>query len=89
MSRTNIVLDDDLVAEASRLSGIRTKKDLVHEALRVLIATRKRKSLLDLEGKIQFAPGYDHKALRPAGPRRRRVARGRPAANGGQDAGST
>ena len=28
--RTNIVLDDDLVAEASRLSGIKTEKDLVH-----------------------------------------------------------
>lgn len=62
--RTNIVLDDDLMAEATRLTGIKTKKDLVHEALRVLIATRKRKSLLDLRGKIEFAPGYDHKALR-------------------------
>jgi Arc/MetJ family transcription regulator len=62
--RTNIVLDDDLVAEAARLSGIRTKKDLVHEALRVFIATKKRKSLLDLAGKIAFAPGYDYKALR-------------------------
>lgn len=62
--RTNIVLDDDLMAEATRLTGIKTKKDLVHEALRVLIATRKRKSLLDLQGKIEFAPGYDHKALR-------------------------
>jgi Arc/MetJ family transcription regulator len=62
--RTNIVLDDELVGEAARVTGITTKKDLVHEALRVLIATRKRKNLLDLEGKIQFAPGYDHKALR-------------------------
>ncbi|HEY9420934.1 MAG TPA: type II toxin-antitoxin system VapB family antitoxin [Thermoanaerobaculia bacterium] len=62
--RTNIVLDDDLIAEATRLTGIKTKKDLVHEALRVLVATRKRKSLLDLKGKIEFAPGYDHKALR-------------------------
>jgi Arc/MetJ family transcription regulator len=62
--RTNIVLDDELMAEATRLTGIKTKKDLVHEALRVLIATRKRKSLLDLQGKIEFAPGYDHKALR-------------------------
>jgi Arc/MetJ family transcription regulator len=62
--RTNIVLDDELIAEASRVTGISTKKDLVHEALRVLIATRKRKSLLDLEGKIQFTPGYDHKVLR-------------------------
>jgi hypothetical protein len=65
--RTNIVLDDDLIEEAARLSGIRTKKDLIHEALRVFIATRKRKSLLDLAGKIEFAPGYDYKALRPAG----------------------
>lgn len=62
--RTNIVLDDELVEEAARLTGITTKKDLVHEALRVLIATRRRKSLLDLEGKIRFAPGYDYKALR-------------------------
>jgi Arc/MetJ family transcription regulator len=62
--RTNIDLDDDLLAEAARLSGIKTKKDLVHEALRVFIATRKRKSLLDLRGKIEFAPGYDHKRLR-------------------------
>jgi len=64
--RTNIVLDDDLVEEAARLSGIRTKKDLVHEALRVFIAAKKRKSLLDLAGKIEFAPGYDYKALRHA-----------------------
>jgi len=62
--RTNIVLDDELVAEAARVSGIKTKRELVQEALRVLIATRKRKSLLDLQGKIEFAPGYDHKALR-------------------------
>jgi Arc/MetJ family transcription regulator len=66
--RTNIVLDDELVAEASRVTGIKTKKDLVHEALRVLVATRKRKSLLDLRGKIEFAPGYDYKALREGRP---------------------
>ena len=29
--RTNIVLDDELVAEAFRVSAARTKKDLVHE----------------------------------------------------------
>jgi hypothetical protein len=64
-TRTNVVLDDDLVQEAARLSGIRTKRALVHEALRFFIAAKKRKSLLDLEGKIELAPGYDHKALRP------------------------
>jgi Arc/MetJ family transcription regulator len=66
--RTNIVLDDALIAEAARLSGISTKKELVHEALRVFIATKKRKNLLDLRGKIEFTPGYDHKALRSREP---------------------
>ncbi len=62
--RTNLVLDDELVEEARRLTGIKTKRELVREALRTLIQTRKRKSLLDLRGKIEFARGYDHKTLR-------------------------
>jgi Arc/MetJ family transcription regulator len=62
--RTNIVLDDELLKEAFRLSAARTKKDLVHEALRELIHLRGRKSLKDLKGKIRFQEGYDHKALR-------------------------
>jgi len=66
--RTNIVLDDELVDEARRLTGIRTKRELVNEALRTLIRVRRRKSLLDLAGKITFAPGYDHRALRAEEP---------------------
>jgi Arc/MetJ family transcription regulator len=62
--RTNIVLDDDLVDEAARLTGIRTKRALVREALRTLIDTHRRLSLLDLDGKIEFAAGYDHRTLR-------------------------
>jgi Arc/MetJ family transcription regulator len=62
--RTNIVLDEALVAEAKKLTGIRTKKALVDEALRTLIATRKRRQLAALAGRIRFADGYDHKALR-------------------------
>lgn len=62
--RTNIVLDDKLVSAAFRHSAARTKKELVHEALRELIRVRSRKSLLDLKGKIRFAKGYDYKKLR-------------------------
>ena len=62
--RTNIVLDDALMAEAQQLTGIATKRALVEEALRVLIKIRRRRSLLDLEGRLEFAPGYDYKALR-------------------------
>jgi Arc/MetJ family transcription regulator len=62
--RTNIDLDEDLVAEAALITGIATKKELVHEALRVLVQARRRKSLLALEGKIELARGYDYKKAR-------------------------
>ncbi len=62
--RTNIELNDELLDEARRLTGITTKRALVEEALHVLIASRRRRSLLDLEGKIAFAEGYDHRELR-------------------------
>jgi len=64
--RTNIVLDDALLAEARKVATARTKKDIVHEALRELIRMRRRKSLLELRGKVKFARGYDHKKLRAA-----------------------
>jgi Arc/MetJ family transcription regulator len=66
--RTNIVLDDELVEEAARLTGITTKRELVDEALRVLIEQRGRRSLLELKGRIRFAPGYDYKAAREGQP---------------------
>ena len=40
--RTNIVLDEQLVAEAMRLSKAKTKKALVEEALRTLVAVRSK-----------------------------------------------
>jgi len=64
--RTNIVLDDELVREAFRHSQARTKKALVHEALEELIRVRRRRSLLDLKGRVRFAKGYDYKKLRAA-----------------------
>lgn len=62
--RTNIDLDDDLVAEAMKLSGAKTKKDVVDLALRTLIKTRKKKDLLDLVGHIDLDRDFDHKKVR-------------------------
>ena len=62
--RTNIVIDDDLIEEAFRYAGVKTKKQLVHLALKEFVATRRRLNLLDLEGKIRFRTDYDYKALR-------------------------
>ncbi len=64
--RTNIVLDDTLVKEAMMLSGAKTKKELISNALREFVTARKRLNLLDLDGKIKFAENYDYKALQSA-----------------------
>jgi len=62
--RTNIVLDDDLVEKGLRLTGARTKKELVHRALEELVERHARKDLMDLAGRIEFSEGYDHKRQR-------------------------
>ena len=62
--RTNVVLDESLVDEALKLSHAKTKKQLIHEALKEFVETRKRLNLLDLSGKIKFAEGYDYKRMR-------------------------
>ena len=65
--RTNIVLDDALVRRAMKLTGARTKREVVHVALTSLVESRSRKNLLELAGTLELAPDFDHKALR--GPR--------------------
>lgn len=62
--RTNIVIDDDLLKEAFSVSRARTKKDLIHEALKELVRLRKRKDLTELAGSIEFYKGFDYKKLR-------------------------
>jgi Arc/MetJ family transcription regulator len=62
--RTNVVLDESLVAEALKLSNTKTKKELIHKALKEFVENRRRLNLLDLSGKIKFAEGYDYKRMR-------------------------
>lgn len=62
--RTNIVIDESLLEEAFSVSKAKTKKDLVHEALRELVRLRKRKDLKELAGSVEFYKNFDHKKLR-------------------------
>ena len=64
--RTNIELNDTLVQEAMKYTSLKTKKDIVNEALKEFVANHKRLSMMDLKGKIEFSDGYDHRALRAA-----------------------
>ncbi len=62
--RTNIVLDDALVRRAMKLTGARTKREVVHVALTSLVESRSRKNLLELAGMLDIEPDFDHKGLR-------------------------
>jgi Arc/MetJ family transcription regulator len=52
--RTNIVLDDGLVAEAMRLSGIGTKREVIDAALRTFVRLQHQRAVLALEGEIDW-----------------------------------
>jgi len=52
--RTNIVLDDKLIERAQKLTGIKTKREVVHEALRTLILLREQSEIRDLRGKLKW-----------------------------------
>jgi len=52
--RTNIDIDDELLAEAQELAGTRTKKATVEFALAELIRRRRAKSLIQLRGTVDF-----------------------------------
>jgi Arc/MetJ family transcription regulator len=57
--RTNIVINDDLMAEAMRVTGIRTKREVVDTALRTLVRLEKQRSILELEGRIEWEGDLD------------------------------
>lgn len=62
--RTNIVLDDQLVQEAQALSQIKTKRELIEQALKEFVANRKRLNLRELKGMGGMRADYDYKSLR-------------------------
>jgi Arc/MetJ family transcription regulator len=62
--RTNIDIDDALLKQAFKFSQAKTKKELIHQALKEFVENRRRLNLMDLEGRIEFFEGYDYKAMR-------------------------
>ncbi|MFZ1431576.1 MAG: type II toxin-antitoxin system VapB family antitoxin [Geminicoccaceae bacterium] len=57
--RTNIDLDDDLLEEARRLSGLRTKKAVVDKALATFIRCAREREALAMFGKLDWVGDLD------------------------------
>ena len=62
--RTNVVIDDKLLEEAFSVSKARTKKELIHQALREFIKLKKRRDMTELAGSVEFYKNFNHKELR-------------------------
>jgi Arc/MetJ family transcription regulator len=52
--RTNIVIDEKLMADALRVTGVRTKREAVELGLRTLVQLRRQAEVRKLRGKIQL-----------------------------------
>jgi len=52
--RTNIVIDDSLMSEALKTTGLKTKKEAVEQGLLLLVKRNKQQDLRKLRGKLSW-----------------------------------
>jgi Arc/MetJ family transcription regulator len=57
--RTNIEIDESLIKEAMKASGLTTKKAAVEEGLRLIIALKKQEEIKSLRGKVKWEGDLD------------------------------
>jgi Arc/MetJ family transcription regulator len=52
--RTNVVIDDELMAAALESTGLKTKRAVIEEALRTLVRLKAQERVRSLRGKLQW-----------------------------------
>jgi Arc/MetJ family transcription regulator len=57
--RTNIVIDDKLMKETLRLTGLRTKREAVELGLRTIVRLRKQEAIRKHRGKLKWQGDLD------------------------------
>ena len=57
--RTNIVIDDKLMTDALKTTGLSTKKEAVELGLRLLIQRNKQQAIRKLRGKLRWEGDLD------------------------------
>lgn len=61
--RTNIVLDQALIDEALALTGLKTKKAVIEEALRMLTRLKRQEGIRALRGQLHWEGDLDMSRL--------------------------
>jgi Arc/MetJ family transcription regulator len=57
--RTNIVIDDKLMRDVLRATGLKTKREAVEEGLRTLLLLRRQAGIRRLRGKLDWHGDLD------------------------------
>jgi Arc/MetJ family transcription regulator len=57
--RTNIVIDDELMAAALKATGLSTKREAVEEGLRLLVRQNQQQAIRKLRGKLKWEGDLD------------------------------
>jgi Arc/MetJ family transcription regulator len=57
--RTNIVIDDKLMADALKASGYKTKKEAVEQGLKLLLLRSKQQDIRKLRGRVKWEGDLD------------------------------
>ena len=57
--RTNIVIDDVLMRDALRVTGLKTKREAVEMGLRTLLRLRKQEDVRKFRGKLHWEGNLD------------------------------
>jgi Arc/MetJ family transcription regulator len=57
--RTNIVIDDELMADALRVSGAKTKREAVELGLKILVRLRQQSEIKRYRGKLAWTGDLD------------------------------
>lgn len=59
MGRTNVVLDDKLVARCQKATGIKTRRGLIDYALHEMLRHKNQRKILELQGKVEWEGDLD------------------------------
>ena len=54
MKRTNVILDDKIVEDCLKATGIKTRKALIDHALRELLRHESQTKILELKNKVHW-----------------------------------
>lgn len=57
--RTNVVIDDDLMRTALKVSGLKTKKDAIEEGLKLLVQRGRQMKIREFRGKLKWKGNLD------------------------------